>query len=60
MSWDVEVGSVEINEFVMANEKAIRMGVFFGILGLMALWEITMHTLLPIQTPIGNRIVNNL
>ena len=40
MSRDVEVGSVEINEFVMANEKAIRMGVFFGILGLMALWEI--------------------
>ena len=31
---------MEINEFVMANEKAIRMGVFFGILGLMALWEI--------------------
>ena len=40
MSRDVEVGSVEINEFVMANEKAIRMGIFFGILGLMALWEI--------------------
>jgi len=36
----MEVGSVEINEFVMANEKAIRMGVFFGILGVMALWEI--------------------
>lgn len=31
---------MEINEFVMANEKAIRMGIFFGILGLMALWEI--------------------
>ena len=40
MGRDVEVGPVEINEFVMANEKAIRMGVFFGILGLMALWEI--------------------
>jgi sterol desaturase/sphingolipid hydroxylase (fatty acid hydroxylase superfamily) len=31
---------MEINEFVMANEKAIRMGAFFGILGVMALWEI--------------------
>jgi len=30
---------VEINEFVMANEKVIRMGAFFGILGVMALWE---------------------
>ena len=31
---------MEINEFVMANEKVIRMGAFFGILGVMALWEI--------------------
>ena len=31
---------MEINEFVMANEKAIRMGAFFGILGVMAIWEI--------------------
>ena len=31
---------MEINEFVMANEKAIRLGVFFGILGVMALWGI--------------------
>lgn len=31
---------MEINEFVMANEKAIRMSAFFGILGVMALWEI--------------------
>ncbi len=31
---------MEINEFAMANEKAIRMGAFFGILGVMALWEI--------------------
>ena len=31
---------MEINEFVMANEKTIRMGAFFGILGVMALWEI--------------------
>jgi sterol desaturase/sphingolipid hydroxylase (fatty acid hydroxylase superfamily) len=31
---------MEINEFVMANEKVIRLGAFFGILGVMALWEI--------------------
>lgn len=31
---------MEINEFVMANEKVIRMGAFFGILAVMALWEI--------------------
>jgi len=31
---------MEINEFVMANEKTIRMGAFFGILCVMALWEI--------------------
>jgi len=31
---------MEINEFVMTNERAIRMGVFFGILGVMAVWEI--------------------
>ncbi len=29
-----------INEFVMANEKVIRMGFFFGILAVMALWEL--------------------
>jgi len=31
---------MDINDFVLANEKAIRMGVFFGILGVMAVWEI--------------------
>ena len=31
---------MELNEFVMAYEKAIRMSAFFGILGVMALWEI--------------------
>ena len=31
---------MEVNEFVMANEKVIRLGAFFGILGVMALWEI--------------------
>ena len=29
-----------VTEFVMANEPKIRMGFFFGILGVMALWEI--------------------
>ena len=31
---------MEINEFVMTNEKFIRMGFFFGILTTMALWGI--------------------
>ncbi len=31
---------MDINELVMANEKYIRMGFFFGILATMALWEI--------------------
>ena len=31
---------LEINEFIISNEAAIRMTFFFGILGIMALWEI--------------------
>jgi sterol desaturase/sphingolipid hydroxylase (fatty acid hydroxylase superfamily) len=31
---------MDINEFVMANEKTIRMSFFFGIIIVMALWEI--------------------
>jgi sterol desaturase/sphingolipid hydroxylase (fatty acid hydroxylase superfamily) len=31
---------MDINEFVIANEKPIRMSFFFGILIVMALWEI--------------------
>lgn len=31
---------MDINEFVMANEKTIRMSFFFGILIVMALWEV--------------------
>jgi sterol desaturase/sphingolipid hydroxylase (fatty acid hydroxylase superfamily) len=31
---------MDINEFVMANEKTIRMSIFFGILIVMALWEV--------------------
>ncbi len=31
---------MNINEFVMQNEMPIRLGVFFGIFGLMALWEV--------------------
>lgn len=30
---------MNINEFVMTNEVFIRMGVFFGVLGIMVLWE---------------------
>ena len=29
-----------VTEFVMANEPAIRMGFFFGALGVMGLWEV--------------------
>ena len=31
---------MDINEFVMTNEAFIRMSFFFGMLGVMALWEI--------------------
>jgi len=31
---------MELNEFILANEKTIRMGFFFGILVVMAVWEI--------------------
>jgi sterol desaturase/sphingolipid hydroxylase (fatty acid hydroxylase superfamily) len=31
---------MDINDFVMSHEKTIRMAAFFGVLALMALWEI--------------------
>jgi sterol desaturase/sphingolipid hydroxylase (fatty acid hydroxylase superfamily) len=31
---------MNLEEFIMANEKPIRMGFFFGVLAIMALWEI--------------------
>jgi sterol desaturase/sphingolipid hydroxylase (fatty acid hydroxylase superfamily) len=31
---------MDINDFVMANEAPIRLGCFFGILAVMALWEV--------------------
>jgi sterol desaturase/sphingolipid hydroxylase (fatty acid hydroxylase superfamily) len=31
---------VSLEEFIMVNEKPIRMGFFFGILIIMALWEV--------------------
>lgn len=31
---------MDINEFVMNNEAFIRMSIFLGVLGVMALWEI--------------------
>lgn len=31
---------MELNEFILANETTIRMGFFFGILLIMAVWEI--------------------
>ena len=31
---------MDINEFVIAQEPAIRLGFFFGVLGLMSVWEV--------------------
>ncbi|MEA1889371.1 MAG: sterol desaturase family protein [Pseudomonadota bacterium] len=31
---------MNLEEFIMTNEKPIRMGFFFGVLAVMALWEI--------------------
>ncbi|MDX2457963.1 MAG: sterol desaturase family protein, partial [Gammaproteobacteria bacterium] len=31
---------VNLNDFIMANEVSIRLGFFFGIFAVMALWEI--------------------
>jgi len=31
---------MDINEFVIAHEQAIRLGFFFGVLGLMSVWEV--------------------
>lgn len=31
---------MEFNEWLMAHEKPVRMGFFFGMLGVMALWEL--------------------
>ncbi len=50
---------MEMNEFVIANEKIIRMGFFFGILIVMALWEfIAPRRALTISKSV--RWVNNL
>ncbi|MEN8169797.1 MAG: sterol desaturase family protein [Pseudomonadota bacterium] len=31
---------MELNEWLMANEQPVRMGFFFGMLAVMALWEV--------------------
>ena len=31
---------MSLEEFILTNEKPIRMGFFFGVLMIMALWEI--------------------
>lgn len=50
---------MEINEFVLANEVPIRMGCFFGILAVMALWEVLVpRRSLTVSKPV--RWVNNL
>ena len=32
--------SVNLNDFIMTNEVPIRLGFFFGVFAVMALWEI--------------------
>ena len=50
---------MDINEFVMANETTIRMSFFFGMLAVMALWEIVApRRILTISKVV--RWVNNL
>lgn len=50
---------MQINEFVLANEVPIRMGCFFGILAVMALWEVLVpRRSLTVSKPV--RWVNNL
>ena len=31
---------MSLEEFILTNEKQIRMGFFFGVLAIMALWEV--------------------
>jgi len=31
--------SLNLNDFIMANEMPVRLGFFFGIFAVMALWE---------------------
>lgn len=50
---------MQINEFVLANEVPIRMGCFFGILAVMALWEVLVpRRSLTVSKPV--RWANNL
>lgn len=50
---------MEINDWIMQHEKPIRLGFFFGILALMALWEVLApRRLLTISKAL--RWVNNL
>jgi hypothetical protein len=32
--------SLNLNDFIMSNEMPIRLGFFFGVFSVMALWEI--------------------
>jgi H+/Cl- antiporter ClcA len=47
------------SDFVMNNELPIRLGFFFGIFGMMALWEIIAPRR-ALQTSKAVRWVNNL
>ncbi len=50
---------MDMEQFILANEKTIRMGFFFGVLIIMALWEIAApRRKLSVSKPL--RWVNNL
>jgi len=50
---------MDFNEFVMHNEVSIRLGFFFGIFGIMALWEL-LGPRRRLQTSKAIRWANNL
>jgi sterol desaturase/sphingolipid hydroxylase (fatty acid hydroxylase superfamily) len=50
---------MDFNEFVMSNEVPIRLGFFFGLFGVMALWEV-LAPRRALQTSKAVRWTNNL
>jgi len=47
------------NDWILAHELAVRLGFFFGVFGLMALWEIAAPCR-PLRVPKGGRWASNL
>jgi len=50
---------MNLNDFIMSNELPIRLGFFFGVFGLMALWEL-INPRRQLQTSKAIRWANNL